>query len=43
MGVDEKEYKLLTLDQFKRIVKQLPEVRDQMKELPTIITHKSVI
>ena len=33
----EKEYGKLSLDQFKRITKELPEIRNQMQELPDLI------
>ena len=33
----EQEYGKLTLDQFRRLVKTLPDVLDQMAELPSII------
>lgn len=37
MEKPEKEYGNLSLDQFKRIVKELPEIRSQMQELPELI------
>ncbi len=32
--MSEKEYGKLTLDQFRDVVKKLPEIRGQMNELP---------
>lgn len=37
MNKPQKEYGNLTLDQFKRIVKELPEIRSQIKELPDFL------
>lgn len=35
--LSDKEFGKLSLDQFQRVVKQLPELRDQMKQMPEII------
>lgn len=37
MEILKKEYGKLSLDQFKRLIKELPEVRNQMQELPELI------
>ncbi|SDW33633.1 hypothetical protein [Nitrosomonas communis] len=37
MEKPEKEYGKLTLDQFKQIVSELPEIRSQIEELPELI------
>lgn len=37
MEKSEKEYGNLTLDQFKQLVKELPEIRNQMQELPDLL------
>ena len=36
----EKEYGRLTLDQFRDVVKKLPEIRGQMNELPHLLNSK---
>lgn len=36
----EKEFKKLTIEQFRNLVGQLPEVRSQMRELPRLISQK---
>ena len=41
MKKSEKEYGKLSLDQFKQLVKELPEVRNQMQELPELIRSTS--
>lgn len=37
MEILKKEYGKLSLDQFKRLTKELPEIRSQMQELPDLI------
>ena len=37
MEKSEKEYGKLSLEQFKRLTKELPEIRSQMQELPDLI------
>lgn len=41
MDIIEKEYGKLSLDQFKQLVKELPEVRSQMQELPELVRTAS--
>ncbi|MDP1678912.1 MAG: hypothetical protein Q8L02_02085 [Candidatus Nitrotoga sp.] len=41
MNKPEKEYGKLSLDQFKWFVKELPEVRIQMQELPELVRTAS--
>src|SRR5690349_6757999 len=36
----EKEYGKLTLEQFGRFIRRLPEIRGQMKELPELVRSK---
>lgn len=41
MEKPKKEYGNLTLDQFKQLVDELPEIRNQMKELPDLLNSAS--
>lgn len=41
MEKSEKEYGKLSLDQFKRLVDELPEIRSQMQEIPKLAQSTS--
>jgi|CXWL01.1.fsa_nt_gi hypothetical protein len=41
MGKSEKEYGKLSLDQFKQLVNELPEIRNQMEEVPKLVQATS--